>query len=182
MLMKVLKKSIEVEVRSFITKDQYTRLIKYLKKVGEYLGRDEQITYYFSGRHDLRIQKNSKGVKLWLKTGKMHDTGRKEIEVRASREDFEKLKEILLLLGYKIEIQWFRVRHQFAWRRVIVSVDYTRGYGYILEIEKMTDENNKEKAGLLVAERMAELGIPLTPRSEFEKQFKYYKKHWRSLV
>ena len=83
-----MKKNIEVEIRSLVTKNQYDNLFKFFKKEGKFLGEEKQISYYFSGEIDLRIQKSNKSAKIWLKKGKMHADSRKEIE----------LKLVLLLL------------------------------------------------------------------------------------
>jgi len=175
-------KNIECEIRSFITKNQYDSLIRKLKKEARFLGEDEQTTYYFDCEQDLRIQKNSKFSKIWLKKGEIHDENREEIEVRTDKNDFEKLEHIFLALGYKIEIKWFRKRHSFKWGGTSVAVDFTKGYGYIIELEKMTTEKQKTKALAYLRDKLSELKIPLTPKEEFNKKYLYYKKNWRKLI
>ena len=49
---------IEVEVRSFISEDQYNNLLTFMQKNAKLIKKDNQITFYFSGEDDLRIQKN----------------------------------------------------------------------------------------------------------------------------
>ena len=61
-------------------------------------------------------------------------------------------------------------------------LDHTKGYGYIIELEKMTDEKSKSKTYEILKSKLEFLGIELTPRSEFEKRFEYYKKNWKKLV
>ena len=51
-------KNIECEIRSFISEKEYKKLIARFKKEAEFLGADEQVTYYFDSKEDLRIQKN----------------------------------------------------------------------------------------------------------------------------
>ena len=53
------------------------------------------------------------------------------------------IEELFLSLGYNIQIKWFRTRHTFIWDQVSVMIDFTKGYGYIIEIEKMSNEENK---------------------------------------
>lgn len=177
-----MQNNIEVEARSFVNKKQYGNLLKYFKKNGKFLGRENQITYYFSGPKDLRIQKTDKGCKLWLKGGRIHDKYREDIVVEHRKKDFEKLKELLLSLGFKIQIKWLRLRNDFLWKKIKISVDYTRGYGYILELEKMAGRGDKEKTYQGLLKKMKELGIALTPKKEFDKKFNYYKKNWQKLI
>ncbi|HEB01454.1 MAG TPA: CYTH domain-containing protein [Candidatus Portnoybacteria bacterium] len=181
-MVKSQAKNIEVEVRSFISKSQYYNLLKYFKKQGKFLGRDCQITYYFSGKSDLRTQKNKNLAKLWLKGGRIHDNHRKEIEIRFNRKDFDKLEELLITLGYKVEIKWFRTRNDFLWKGTKVAVDYTKGYGYIIELERMVGPRNKNRVYQKLLEQLNQLKINLTPKKEFEQKFRYYKRNWPSLI
>lgn len=175
-------KNIEVEIRSFITKENYEELIRHFKKHGEFLGEDYQETYYFDCPQDLRIQKNNSFSKIWLKKGKLHDDSREEIEIKFRKEEFETLESLFLALGYNVEIKWFRTRHRFKWSDIKVTIDFTKGYGYIIELEKMSDKKNADSTLRLLKQKLKELNIDLTPREEFEKKFRYYKENWKELV
>lgn len=178
-----MKKNIEVEVRSFISKEQFKRLMNFMKQNAEFLGEDYQITYYFSGPVDLRIQKNDNLAKLWLKKGKIHDKYREELEIKFDKDDFEKLEKLLKVLGYEIEIKWFRDRKRFLWNGIKATVDNTRGYGYIIELEKLVDESeDKERIHAELEEKLKSLGVDITPKEIFEEKFNHYKKNWRSLT
>ena len=175
-------KNIEVEIRSFISEEQYRHLINFFHAQGTFLHEDEQVTYYFDSPQDLRIQKNKSYSKVWLKKGKLHDDHREEIEIRLSVEDFEKLEQLFLSLGYGVLIKWFRTRHSFTWQEVDVAVDFTRGYGYILELEQMATEENKGKVLLFLKQKLTELQIKETPKEEFDQKYAYYKENWEELV
>ncbi len=174
--------SIEVEVRSFLTKEKYEELKRFFMKSAELKSEDYQVTYYFDCAKDLRIQKSSSFSKVWLKEGRIHDSARKEIEVFFRKEDFEKLEKIFLTVGFKIKAKWFRQRLSFIWNDISVSLDFTKGYGYILELEKLCDESEKQNMLEFLAQKMEKLGIPLTPKSEFDKKYAYYLQHWQELV
>jgi len=177
-----MARNIEVEIRSFISQSQYQKLLKRLKKEGRFCNKDYQITYYFSGPKDLRIQKNNYLAKIWFKKGKIHDKFREEIEIKFNRSDFEKLKDLFLNLGYKVEVTWYRQRNVFKWKRVEAMLDYTKGYGYIIELEKLSRWKDREKTYHLLRQRLKKLGVKETPKKEFTKKFQYYKKNWRKLV
>lgn len=173
---------IEVEVRSFISEEQYQELIRFMNSNAEFIKKDSQITYYLSGEKDLRLQKNDFFSKIWLKSGKIHDYSRKEIEIKFEKEKFDELVKLFLELGYSIDIKWFRKRHEYKFEGVTVAVDHTKGYGYVIELEKMSDEKNKEKVYEFLKNKIAELGVKLTPKEEFENKFKNYKENWRTLT
>ncbi len=52
-----IRMAIEVEIRSFITKEQYDQLQTFFRQNAKFLTEDYQETYYFNSKEDLRIQK-----------------------------------------------------------------------------------------------------------------------------
>ncbi len=174
--------SIEVEIRSFISEKKYNELVGFFKKNSEFINEDDQATYYFGCEQDLRIQKNNFFSKIWLKKGRIHDEHREELEIRFAREVFDKLEQLFLLLGFSVEIKWFRKRHSFRWEGVDVMLDYTKGYGHIIELEKICEEKEKEKPLELLKSKLKKLKIPLTPKKEFDEKYEHYRKNWKELV
>lgn len=174
--------AIEVEVRSFISEEKYKELLEFFAKEGKMINEDEQVTYYFDCDEDLRIQKNKFFSKIWLKKGKIHDDQREEIEIKFDKDKFDELEKLFLSLGMGVEIKWFRKRHAFEWQGVDVSIDYTKGYGYIVELERMADEENKDSVLTELKQKLDSLGISLTPKEEFNEKYEQYKKNWKELV
>ena len=174
--------NIEVELRSFITKEQYEQLLTLLRQKAKFIKEDEQETFYFDTKEDLRIQRNKFFSKIWLKKGKMHDEHREEIEIRTGREAFPHLEKLFLTLGNNVKIKWFRTRHEFEWDGVTICIDYTKGYGYIIECEKMSTEAERAAALEELKKKFEELKIQITPKEEFDRRFKYYEQHWRELI
>ena len=130
----------------------------------------------------MRIQKNNFYSKIWLKKGKIHDDSREEIEIKCEKDEFENLEKLFLALGNKIEIKWFRTRFQYKWNDITVCLDHTKGYGYIIELEKMTTEEMKEKEFELLKEKLESLNVDISSKEEFTEKFEYYKKNWRDLI
>jgi predicted adenylyl cyclase CyaB len=176
------EKNIEVEIRSFISKEEYEQLLKFFKENAKFVKEDFQETHYFDCEQDLRIQKNNKGSKIWLKKGKIHDDIREEIEIFTENESFDNLGKLFNELRYNVEIKWLRSRNQFDWNGIKVCIDYTKGYGYIIELEKLGSEENKEEVLKELKQKLNELNIPLTSREEFDERYNYYKENWRRLI
>jgi len=174
--------NIEVEIRSFISNEQYDYLLDFFKVNAKFEKEDYQETFYFNCEEDLRIQKNNFFSKIWFKKGKIHDEHREEIEIKFDKDEFENLKKLFLSLGYGVEIKWFRNRSAFTWKDITVCIDYTKGYGYIIELEKMCSDENKEKELINLKAKLKSLNIELTPKEEFQKKFLDYKKNWRTLL
>jgi len=173
---------IEVEIRSFITEAQYYKLLEFFKQNAEFVKEDFQETHYFNCKQDLRIQKNNSGAKIWLKKGRMHEDAREEIEIKTNHEDFEKAKKIFNSIGLETEIKWLRDRKQFNWQGVKVCLDYTKGYGYIIELENIGAEEDKDNILMELKQKLNELNIPLTPKEEFNSKYNYYKDNWKNLI
>jgi len=148
----------------------------------ELLKKDNQTTYYFDSPEDLRIQQNDFFSKIWLKKGNIHDPHREEIEIKFERDRFKELEKLFLTLGYNVDIKWFRKRNQFNWNNITVALDHTKGYGYIIELEKMSDEENKERVYEELKQKLNKLKIELTPKEKFKEKFNYYKENWRKLT
>ncbi len=174
--------NIEVEIRSFISSEKYEELIEFFKENAEFINDDYQETYYFDAEQDLRIQRNNNYSKIWLKKGKLHDEQREEIEIKFNKEDFEMLERLFLSLGYEVSIKWFRKRMVFDWEGISVMLDHTKGYGYIIELEKMSSEQEKEKVLQSLKAALQRLNISLTSKEEFDERFAYYKENWKGLV
>jgi len=174
--------NIEVEIRSFISKEKYEELLEFFNINAKIEKEDFQETHYFDCEQDLRIQKNNFGSKIWMKKGKIHDDFREEIEIRTKEEDFDKLKNLFGNLGHKTQIIWLRDRKQFDWKGIKVCMDYTKGYGYIIELEKIGTNENKEEILEELNRKFRDLNIELTPKEEFEKQYEYYKENWKELL
>ena len=176
-------KNIEVEVRSFISKGQYEKLLDFFKKNSKMIKEnDNQETFYFDCDQDLRIQRNNFFSKIWMKKGKLHDKYREEIEIKFDKNEFENLEKLFLTLGYKIKVKWFRNRSEFKWDDITVSLDFTKGHGYIIELEKMCSERAKKREFVFLKQKLKSLNIDITPKEEFDKKSKYYMKNWKSLV
>ncbi len=177
-----LSKNFEVEIRSFLTKKEYLCLLSFFKNNGQFIKKDLEETYYLESKHDLRIQKNKNFSKIWLKKGKLHDDIREEIEINFTKKDFEKIKQLFLILGFKTKIKWIRKRQIFLWKKIKICLDETQGYGYILELEKIADTENKNKVLKTLNARLKELKIKKNSKKEFSQKFKNYEKNWKKLI
>ncbi len=174
--------NIEVEVRSFINENQYQQLLEFFSKEANLIKEDYQESYYFDCPEDLRIQRNNDGAKIWLKKGEIHDDAREEIEIKVAKEDFENLEQLFQTLGYEVEIKWFRNRSQFKWDDIKVCIDYTKGYGHIIELEKICQEEDKEKEHQMLMKKLKSLNIEISSKKSFNEKFEYYKENWKSLI
>lgn len=175
-------KNIEVEIRSFISKTQYQKLKEFFTKKAKLTREENQETHYLSAQEDLRVQKSDNFCKIWLKAGKIHDDKRKELEIYFDKKEFNKILELFENIGLKTKIIWLRKRLQYKWQNVSVSLDFTKGYGYILELEKMSATKDATQTLINLKKKLEFLNIELTPKEIFEKKFSDYEKNWKNLI
>jgi predicted adenylyl cyclase CyaB len=175
-------KSIEVEIRSFLTDDEYERLSALFDKRCGSSPEDVQVTYYFDTPTDVRIQRNSNGCKIWMKHGQLHDDAREEVEIHCAHEDFEKLKQLFSALGHAVKVVWLRKRRTYRWDDMTVCIDDTEGYGKIIELEQMATDGDQARVLQGLRERLLELGISETPKEEFRRRYMEYLGRWRTII
>ncbi|MFA7169756.1 MAG: CYTH domain-containing protein [Candidatus Paceibacterota bacterium] len=178
-----MNKNIEVEVRSFVDEAQFENIKNILDEDYEFVKDLREITVYFSGEKDLRMRKNETEAFIILKEGKIHDDFRKEFEVRIDKDDFDNMAELFQRLGYEIEIEWQRNRLEYKNADMKVLLDNTKGYGKILELEKMVGIGSENEAHSLLTKEINKFGIArITSKEEFNEKFEYYKKNWKTLI
>jgi predicted adenylyl cyclase CyaB len=176
-------KNIEIETRSFVTKGEYKRLVKKFGKETKFLDSIKEETVYFKvARGDLRLRKNEKQAYIIFKEGKIHDAFRKELEIKCNKNDFKKIKELFEKFGFREQIRWFRERRIYQWGDAKLFLDNTKGYGFIIELEKIGNLKEKEKIHKELENKLKSLGIKITPKNIFDEKFEYYKKNWRKIL
>ena len=172
---------IEVEKRSFITKEKYEDIIVKLKKDNVDMEETNQITYYLKGDTDFRIMFPNDFTKMWLKKGNLHDDAREEMEVKVDNQYKEDLIKMLSALNYEVEIKWFRKRIEATYNSYYLTLDYSIGYGYIIEIEKLVeDEKEIDDVKQELESTLKALGVEITPKEEFNIKYQDYKLNWNS--
>jgi predicted adenylyl cyclase CyaB len=171
---------IEVECRAVISGAQYE---EFDETMFSNIDRECQHTIYFDAENDLRLMHAPKYCKLWLKTGKLHDNQRKEIEIITGEDVFRNYVELFKLIGFPIKCEFLRHRKQFNINGFTYCLDYTENYGYILEIEKMCE--TEEEAKLyeeIIKLKFKSLGIEITPKEIMNEMFKNYVEEKRSYL
>ena len=169
----------EVESRAFISSDRFESLRLELEGRLGRIDSVRQVTVYLEHPVDTRVQLEQARGKIWQKSGEMHGSERREIEVNLERDQALKLMEIFQNLGHAPAIFWFRERRSYRDGKFTVCLDKTIGYGLIVEVEIITDAEGIEEAKRDVGRYLRELGVEETPKSIFDSAFAEYQKNWR---
>ncbi|MBI2096894.1 MAG: hypothetical protein HYT40_01935 [Candidatus Sungbacteria bacterium] len=62
------------------------------------------------------------------------------------------------------------------------TLDDTRGYGKIFELEVMTDAKHQGEAHKKLRQRFSDLGIQPKSRKDMERAYRYYQRNWKKLI
>lgn len=170
---------IEVELRSFISEEKYNSIVRLFESKCNNYKYSRQITYYFENDVDTRLQISSDGGKLWQKLGRMHAIAREELEALFSRTDAEVLLKIFINMGMQIKVIWFRERKLFDIDGVKLSLDYTVGYGYIIEAEICSSEDEVKNNVSVLEKLFNSLGVIPSSGKDFDREYELYLKSWK---
>jgi len=172
------ERTIENEVRGLISPDKYQDLIHFFSREGELTKVDEQLTCYFKGEQELRIQQNDSHAFAQVKIGGINNEQKQKITVRYTREQFPELQALFRGLGYEVDSVWKRKRHEFQWGGVKVTVNDTFGYGCLIDMEVMSQEQNPDIVKDLKI-KFRSLGIEPTTQEVMDNKFEWYQRHWK---
>ncbi|MGV8142799.1 MAG: hypothetical protein ACP5NS_04160 [Candidatus Pacearchaeota archaeon] len=174
--------NIEVEIRSFITEEKYYELIDYFTKNGTKIKYEDDETEYYADQGAVRLWQNEGEAKIILKSGEIHDEQREENEISVKKEDFPTLQKMFQTLKIDTQIKWKRKRYTFNWKGITAQLGDNKGYGYILELEMLSNKESQDKNKEILKDKFKELDIPITPKEEFKKKYEQYKNNWKTLI
>ena len=83
----------------------------------------------------LRIRRDSDGVTLTYKGSKIDPETKTRDEVKLKIDDFEKMKEILTKLGFRVSGRVVKKRRIYRDDEVTICIDWLEGLGNFVEIE-----------------------------------------------
>lgn len=173
----------EIEYKFLLTPKDKKRLINFLEKnSAEKISEGTQDNFYYitgNKKLDFRIRRTDKESFLILKKGWMHDDDREEVEIKFDKKDFLTLDKLITDLGYKYDTKWYRKRIEYKYKNFNIDIDFNAGYGWLAEIEKLVKDENADKAKKEIIDFASEIGLKPTPKSTFDKMYKFYKKNWK---
>lgn len=172
---------INVELRSFIKPEKYKELIE---KYNNILHTEKQISYFFNSNEDLRFMKTKRYSEICIKEGNMHDDIKKEKNVKIDSKYNENMSYILNNLGYIPQVKWFRTRSNASLEFGIdLFLDYTVGYGYIIEVSKNIEDSSKaDITKIELGNFLESLDIDITSKDEFNKKYDEYILNWEKFT
>ncbi len=172
-------KNIEVEIQSLVSGKDWVRLRKFFDKKAKFLGEHHDKTSYFEKNGRIRIRIEPRAAYFISKSGKMHDKAREEIEIKFSKKDVLPAEEFLKSLGFPLQIRWSRRRRKYLWDGITVTLDDSKGYGKLIELEKMSDMRGRKTIQEKLLKKFKLLKIPMTSRKILDQRFRNYLKTWR---
>jgi len=112
-------------------------------------------------------------------TTSSNGTARIEFETEMSAFSLDDLDRLLLDAGCTYQAKWSRDRKEYSFKDIVVCIDHNAGYGYLAELEKIVQSDDKADAIKQdLREIMQMLGIEELPQDRLERMFAYYNEHW----
>lgn len=172
---------ISVELRSFIKPDKYKELIE---KYNNILHTEKQINYFLNSKEDIRFMKTKRYSEICIKHGNMHDDIKKEKSVKIDSKYNDDMAYILNDLGFIPQIKWYRTRSKANLDVGIgLCLDYTVGYGYIIEVTKNIEDISKsDLTKIELGNFLESLDIDITSKEEFDKKYNEYVLNWEKFT
>lgn len=164
-----MKHPIEVELRGFLTEEQYNALILRLKNEGIDSEEDDKDTFFFNVQKGIfkvcdEISKDK--AKLSLKIGSEETGALKELEIAIPREQVKIFMSFFAALGYSDFHHVPQKRINFFLKNSILSLKFTPDFQYHFELEgrPLEDEALVENEKLMLRHVCGQYGIiPLEP-------------------
>jgi hypothetical protein len=166
----------EIEIRALLTKEKYEQLKSLLPQKFKQITEDKVTTIKFQPP-DVRIRFSDNFQEIVYKSGNSTHDSRKEISVKLnSKEDCEKMIEILRNTGLKEEPQWFQHKQEFLYdNKYTLSLQHIKNFAYILEAE-IIDEDETLHLPIL-KQILTNLGCEPIDKEQFKVKIEEYIKN-----
>jgi len=134
-------------------------------------------------KFSVRTRQDDSGVSLVVKASVDDTTSENGIARREFDEKVElplnALDAIVRGSGFRYQAKWSRDREEYALRDTHVCLDRNAGYGWVMEIEKMVEEEDAiPSARKELTAMLSELGAQELPQDRLERMFAFYNAHW----
>lgn len=164
----------KVEKRTFISKEKYDQLVAFLDQNSVKKKREYQIVNTFRSDHDFRIIVTKHYIKLNLKkNGRTSE----EYNVMINPIYHQDLIGIYQNLGMVITLKRYRIRNQYIYQNLFITVDDVHKYGYVLRV-MAEDQETGTKAEEALTSFLKQQAVTLLPSSEFNERFTTYRLNW----
>jgi len=135
--------NIEVEIRGFLNKNKYKKLISFLDKHSRVKDIDHRETVFFiipkkTLKVTKQISKNS--AKIALKVGEIGRNIQEEYEVSIDPQDFDLMVNLFKKLGFTQVQYTLQKRNNYRYKNYEIAVKWSKDWGYHFEIEKVIQD------------------------------------------
>jgi len=112
-------------------------------------------------------------------TSAENGTSRREVELQTDMS-IDCLDQYLLSEGFSFKSKWSRERQQSKLGNTTFCLDKNAGYGYVVEVEKMVDSENKIAQAEIEIDRILEQNnLSELPADRLERMYAHYNTNWQ---
>jgi len=176
--MKEPKSFYENELKSLLSLKDFKRLQKELPKKGKLFNKEIiHTTRYRPG--DIRLRYSDKRVEVLCKEGDVTTICRREVVYPLqNKEELKYFEEMFELIGLKKEPSWIKHRTQYKYlykgNIYVIDLQHILDFGYILEVEILTNKKEIKKHEPNLRAIVKELGCEVIEPKDFLNRVNKY--------
>lgn len=169
----ITDKNIEVEIRGYLTNEDYTRLNDFLSKTGTLKSKRERIFIDYSSSledrtKDIRIRETNGVSEIMIKLGNWGGSeSREELSVTTGEKSFESLVRIFGELGHTKGTFCVRNSIVYDYNGVEFALVEVPNHSYYFEAEILTDIDHSVEADAKLRQVCESLGLKVFNKDEF---------------
>lgn len=168
------------EERTFINDQQTSKLLEYFEINSNQKREEKQIIYDYHTEGNFRLVKTSNYVKIDFKPNSAIE---KENQVLITKQYENDLIEIFQKIGLDISLKRFRIRHQYIYHNLFISIDDNVKTGNVFRVKfHYKDEFEKEAKLEELNKIFNNLSIEKTDISKFQDLYAKYRMDWYDLT
>lgn len=164
----------KINKRTYVSKEQTDKMIKYFDEVADKKKEEKQIIYNYHTENDFRLIRTNEYVTLDLKSNDGEDI------VYIHKKYEKNIINILTHIGSYVAVKRFRTRHIYSYDNLYITIDENLKYGNVFRV--CYDENLKSIMEEKVKKLYNYFEIEESSMDKFEELYSKYRNSWADLT
>jgi hypothetical protein len=168
----------EIELKALMSEEKYKQLLEELPTKFKLINEDTIHTQkYIPG--DIKLRHSDKIIEFVSKEADPTKSSRKEVTIPlASKEELNRFSKALEALNFKQDPPWITHKKEFEIefqdRKYMMCLQHIENFAYILEVEFLSRENEKDIHEPNIKQIIQQLGLEPINRDEFSARVQKY--------
>jgi hypothetical protein len=158
-----MKNIIELEYRAEVKKNNFIKILNFLRKNGRQISKTKRLSVMFFGKKsiknfDVRVRITNGDSEIVIKKGGLHAHNRTEQSQKINKNQFMGMVGLMSLFDFEIKVGE-REAYNFSFKNnVVISLVKAGNIAY-LEFEKITDKKQIKKDGEILLNLIKKMNV-----------------------